>query len=138
MTYRDYSKPYRDLGEAFIDIVLKHEKGTDEEISKISMWYYDFVSIITKIPLNSEGMYDGLAYHYHVDEPWKECEDELWAVDEVELSLLQLMKSKENLKSDTGQTEEDQTTLIRICNDMIGLFKESNEGDGKVYIKYYY
>lgn len=138
MTYKDYSKPYKALGEAFIDIVLKHEKSIDEEINKISMWYYDFVSIIAKIPLNPEGMHDGLAYHYHVDEPWKECEDELWEVDEVKNSLSQLLEAKEKLEMDKIQNEEDFTTLIKICNDMVELFEESNEEGGELYIKYYY
>lgn len=107
MNHKDYSIPYRYFQEAFIDISFKENKATIFS-DVISMWGYDFNFIMEKIPLNEDGMYVGLVCHYHVDEPWVDCEDEPWEVDELEVSLSQLEFVRELFQKQDNEESEDR------------------------------
>lgn len=134
MQHKDYSRK-EILYEAFIDIMfLPNEKQEYSEI--VTMWIGDFEAIMDLIPLNDEGMFDALAFHYQVDTPWEEREDEPWEVDELELSLTQLLDAK-HLLYEKGKIE-DQLTLFNICSDICEIIQKAQNKQGKAFIKYYY
>lgn len=92
MKYKDYSRK-KILYEAHIDIMfLPNDKKEYSEI--ITMWIGDFEAIMDLVGLNEEGMYTALAFHYQVDTPWEDKEDEPWEVNELGLSLNQLLDVK--------------------------------------------
>ena len=134
MNHRDYSRKTL-LYEAFIDIMfLPNEMQDHSDI--ITMWAGDFESIMDLIPLNDEGMFVALAFHYQVDAPWEDREDEPWEVDELELSLKQLLYVKSVLYE--KEENEDKVLLCDICNDMCEIFQKAVNGQGRAFIKYYY
>jgi len=131
--------------EAFIDIAFLPKKS--EIFSDlITMWIGDFQSLMDMIPLNDEGMYVALACHYQVDSPWEECEGEPWKVDDLEVSLSQLLNIKDTLfkkakdfNSLNNSIEYEKCSkLLQICNDICFLFDKAASGYGQVFIKYYY
>ena len=98
------------------------------------MWIGDFETIMNLIPLNDEGMYVAFGFHYQVDTPWEEREGEPWEVDELELSLNQLLGVKHLLH----EKSEDGILLFNICSDICEIFQKACNKQGKVFIKYYY
>lgn len=135
MNHKDYSRKGISY-EAFIDIMFQFD-GEEEYSDIITMWTGDFDSIMNLIPLNNEGMYVALAFHYQVDTPWEVSDDEPWEVDEIELSLKQLI----DLRGILHENENKKSTslmLCHICDDMCEIFQKANNGQGKVFIKYYY
>lgn len=111
-----------------------NEKRDDSEI--ITMWIGDFVAIMDLIPLNAEGMYAALAFHYQVDTPWEEREAEPWEVDELELSLNQLLGVKNLLHE--KEKSEDGMLLFNICNDICEILQKAADKQGRAFIRYYY
>lgn len=128
MDYKDYSDPYHDLGEAFVEIILQ-EKDSKDILKKIEMWIGDFDSILDEIPLNQDGMYVGLAYHQQIDMPWWKLEPNPWKMDDLEVSLTQLQYVNGIL------TEEN---LLPICEDMCDILNKAINGNHKVFVKYFY
>lgn len=138
MNYKDYSRTPV-FYEAFIDIAFLPD-GSDNYSDLITMWIGDFQTLMDLVPLNDEGMYVGLACHYQVDTPWEECEEEPWKVDNIELSLSQLLNVKNLLleKSSFSKPSDDNIRLIQICNDICIVFEKAKLKCGTAYIKYYY
>jgi len=58
------------------------------------MWVGDFDFIMDLIPLNEEGMYVALATHYQVDIPWNNEDETPWEIDDLEITLSQLLYAK--------------------------------------------
>ena len=135
MNHKDYSRKGI-LYEAFIDIMF--QSNDEEECSDIiTMWSGDFDSIMDLIPLNNEEMYVALAFHYQVDTPWEVRDDEPWEVDEIELSLKQLIDVRSILQ-EKENSKNAPSVLCHICDDMCEMFQKANNKQGKVFIKYYY
>lgn len=121
--------------EAFIDIAfLPNEKQEYSDI--ITMWAGDFEAIMDLIPLDSEGMYVALAFHYQVDAPWEAREDVPWELDELELSLNQLLYV--NKKLCEMENDESKVLLCHICDDICDILRKAKNEEGRVFIKYYY
>lgn len=137
MKYKNYSREGL-IYEASIDVLFS-PKGSEEYSDLITMWIGDFETIMDLIPLNEDDMYVALAYHYQVDSPWEELENEPWEVDELETSFLQLIYVR-NILSNNYQKDDnvDNKKIYEICTDICDLFKMANLGEGKVFIKYYY
>ena len=137
MKYKNYSREGL-IYEASIDVLFS-PKGSEEYSDLITMWIGDFETIMDLIPLNEDDMYVALAYHYQVDSPWEELENEPWEVDELETSFLQLIYVR-NILSNNYQKDDnlDNKKIYEICTDICNLFKMANLGEGKVFIKYYY
>ena len=134
MKCQDYSRRGI-MYEAFIDIMfLPNEKQEYSDI--ITMWVGDFEAIMDLVPLNEEGMFAALAFHYQVDAPWEEKEDEPWEMDEPGLSLSQLLYVKNVLCE--KEENEDRALLYSICNDICEIFQKAANGQGRAFIKYYY
>lgn len=134
MKYKDYSRK-KILYEAHIDIMfLPNDKKEYSEI--ITMWIGDFEAIMDLVGLNEEGMYTALAFHYQVDTPWEDKEDEPWEVDELELSLNQLLDVKHLLYE--KEKNEEEIILFNICSDICEIFQKAHGEQGKAFIKYYY
>ena len=145
MNVKDYNNPSYLFFEACIDVALL-PKYQDEYSDLITMSIGDFDSILMQVPVNEDGMFVALACHYHVDTPWEECNEEPWEVDELELSLSQLLYVKESFKNNKVKSDYlDANTntvvnekLSQICEDMCFIFSEAIKTGGKVYIRYYY
>ncbi len=128
MDYKDYSEPYKDMGETFVEIILQ-EKDSQHIIKKIEMWTGDFDSILDEIPLNEDGMFVGLAYHHNIDFPWQELSPTPWKMDDLEISLSQLLYVKDNLKEER---------LLPICEDICDILENATNCENTVFIRYYY
>lgn len=128
MEYKDYSEPYKDMGEAFIEIILQ-EKDSQDILKKIEMWAGDFDSILDEIPLNEDGMYVGLAYHQNIDFPWKELSPDPWEMDDLDISLSQMLYVKSNL---------DDDSLQPICEDICDILDKAVNSNNRVFVRYFY
>ncbi|HOJ78947.1 MAG TPA: hypothetical protein PLZ08_09895 [Bacillota bacterium] len=128
MEYIDYSEPYKDMGEAFIEIILQ-EKDSQHTLKKIEMWIGDFDSILDEIPLNEDGMYVGLAYHQNIDSPWKELSPVPWEMDDLRISLSQMLYVRSNL---------NQENLMPLCDDICDILGKAINGKNKVLVRYFY
>ncbi len=124
MYYKDYSRPYAELGEVCIEIQLQ-DSLSKECLKKILVWSGDFDSIISSIPLNEEGEYVALAYHYHIDMPWFFLDPNPWKMDDVEISLGQLKIIDIN----------DERKII-IWKDICSILEEAVKGKNDVLITY--
>ncbi len=129
MYLKNYSEKYKqeqiELYEDDIEMELKDKKNNIVE-SKIIMWKLDFDDILSKIPLNKDGEFVALAYHYHIDWPWEEMEPEAWTMDCLEESLEQLKVVEKEL------VDEERKM---ICEDMIRIVEKAIIDEKEVLIK---
>jgi hypothetical protein len=124
MYYKDYSQPYARPGETCIEIQLQ-DNTSKECLKKILIWSGDFDSIVSKIPLNEEGEYVALAYHYNVDWPWEELAPSPWKMDQLKMSLTQLKEIEIH----------DEREII-VWNDICSILEEAIKDKNTVLITY--
>ena len=93
------------------------------------MWIGDFDSILDEIPLNEDGMYVGLAYHQNIDSPWKELSPVPWEMDDLRISLSQMLYVRSNL---------NQENLMPLCDDICDILGKAINGKNKVLVRYFY
>ena len=115
MYFKDYSEAYKDFQEPNIEVSLKNEDSGEIE-DKIIIWEYDFDSILSKIPLNEDGVYVALAYHANIDMPWYEMEPNDWTMDHLDESLAQLDNIKDKI---------DEEEIRDICKDLCRIIKKA-------------
>lgn len=137
MMRKDYSSNTL-VYEQFIDISFM-PNGQHDYTEVVTMWRGDFSFIVDLIPLNDEGMYVGLAFHYQVDRPWEANEEEPWEIDSLELTLEQLLYVKKRIHEmkQASYSEWDMTLVGDICDDICEIVKKAESGQGKAFITYY-
>ena len=131
MIIKDYAIGFKELYEPFIEIILNDNLDKDNYV--IKMWGGYFNEICRSIPLNEDEMYVGLAYHYHVDTPWQEQEDEPWEIDNLKLWLHQIKQAENILKR---QAQDD--TELQICKDICIVLEKAIQQKRKVFIIYHF
>ena len=125
--------------EALVDVSFIPDEQQDfSEVLTIWSGYFNF--IMSLIPLNDEGMWEGLTLHYHVDMPWREKLDEPWEIDNLELTLKQLQYAQKQIRDmeQTSSSGWDIPLVSDICADICEIIKKAANGQGKAFITYYY
>lgn len=132
----DYTKELSILiYDEFIDVMLK-PADSDEYSDIITIWECNFKSILGLIPLNEDGMWEALGYHFNIDFAWEEGDDKPWEVDHLKTSLEQLIYVRKIL-FEGRETNEVSSLEYRICRDMCYIFNKAIKTNGKVYISRY-
>ena len=125
MYFKDYAKKYSEAQEPKIEVILK-DMSADEVEDKIVILELHFDEILSAIPLNEDGMYVALAYHYNIDWPWCELEPDYWIMDCLEESLQQLKKIENDF--------EDEETRI-ICKDFARIIEKAINNKKQILIR---
>ena len=113
--FKDYSKPYAELQDPNIEILLK-DINLNEIEEKIVIWEGDLDSILSEIPLNKDGEYVALAYHQNIDFPWEKLELDYWVMDYLDESLKQLEYVRSIIEDDIQKD---------ICKDICKIINKA-------------
>lgn len=127
MYFKDYSEPYAEFQDADIEIVLQDLNSNKIE-DKIIIWEPEFDDILSRIPLNEDGEYVALAYHYNIDFPWYELEPDYWVMDCMNESLQQLKDVENKIEdNDTRTVCKDIARIVRkaILNEKTVLIRRN-------------
>lgn len=123
--FKDYSEPYAKLQDTNIEILLK-DVYLNEIEEKVVVWEGDFESILSEIPLNKDGEYVALAYHYNIDFPWEKLEPGYWVMDYLDESLKQIEDVKSIIEDDIQKN---------ICKDICKIINKAINNGKLVLIK---